>query len=91
MQNFKMHMFILLLITFFFSSPHSHCCHCFGFLKYLSNMTKKVILTVPLSTNQPYNSYNVSSKNLILDHLIIPKLIFFFILITYLVDIELLL
>ena len=35
---------------------------------------------------QPYNSYNVSSENLILDQLIIPKLIFFFILITYLVD-----
>ena len=39
----------------------------------------------------PYNSYNVSSRNLILDHLIIPKLIFFFILITYLVDIVLIL
>ena len=36
---------------------------------------------------QPYNSYNVSSENLELDHLIIPKLIFFFILIIYLVDI----
>ena len=35
---------------------------------------------------QPYNSYNVSSENLVLDQLIIPKLIFFFILITYLVD-----
>ena len=40
---------------------------------------------------QPYNSYNVSSKNLVLDQLIIPKLIFFFILITYLVDIVLIL
>ena len=38
---------------------------------------------------QPYNSYNISSENLILDQLIIPKLIFFFILITYLVDIVL--
>ena len=36
---------------------------------------------------QPYNSYNVSSENLVLDQLIIPKLIFFFILIAYLVDI----
>ena len=26
--------------------------------------------------NQPYNSYNVSSENLVLDQLIIPKLIF---------------
>ena len=40
---------------------------------------------------QPYNSYNVSSENLLLDQLIIPKLIFFFILITYLVDIVLIL
>ena len=40
---------------------------------------------------QPYNSYNFSSENLVLDQLIIPKLIFFFILITYLVDIVLIL
>ena len=36
---------------------------------------------------EPYNSCNVSSENLVLDRLIIPKLIFFFILIPYLVDI----
>ena len=36
---------------------------------------------------QPYNSYNVSSENLVLDQQIIPKLIFFFIFISYLVDI----
>ena len=35
---------------------------------------------------QPYNFYNVSSENLVLDQQIIPKLIFFFILITYVVD-----
>ena len=29
---------------------------------------------------QPYKSYNASSENLVLDQLIIPKLIFFFIL-----------
>ena len=40
---------------------------------------------------QPYNSYNVSSENLVLDQLINPKLIFFFILITYLVDFVLIL
>ena len=40
---------------------------------------------------QPYNSYNVSSDNLVLDQLIIPKLIFFFILITHLVVIVLIL
>ena len=40
---------------------------------------------------QLYNSYNVSSENLVLDQLIIPKLIFFFILISYLVDIVLIL
>ena len=33
--------------------------------------------------SQPYNSYNVSSENLVLDQLTIPKLIFFFIPITY--------
>ena len=38
-----------------------------------------------------HNSYNVSSENVVLDQLIIPKLIFFFILITYLVDIVLIL
>ena len=38
---------------------------------------------------QPYNSYNVSSENLVLDRLIIPKLIFIFVLITYLVNIML--
>ena len=36
---------------------------------------------------QPYNSYNGNSENLVFDQLIIPKLTFFFILITYLVDI----
>ena len=36
---------------------------------------------------QPYNSFNVSSENLVLDQIIIPKLILFSILITYLVDI----
>ena len=38
---------------------------------------------------QQYNSYDVSSKNLVLDQLIIPKLIFFFLFIPYLVDIVL--
>ena len=38
---------------------------------------------------QPYNSYDISSENLVLDQLIIPNLIFFFIPITYLVDIVL--
>ena len=36
---------------------------------------------------QPYNSCKVNSENLVFDQLIIPKLIFVFILITYLVDI----
>ena len=36
---------------------------------------------------QPCNSCNVSSENLVLEQLIIPKLIFFFNLITYLVDV----
>ena len=38
-----------------------------------------------LFLRQPYNSY-VSSENSVLDQLIILKLIFFLILITYLVD-----
>ena len=37
----------------------------------------------------PYSSFNVSFKNLVLDQSIIPQLIFFFILITCLVDIVL--
>ena len=40
---------------------------------------------------QPYNSYDVSSENLVLDQLIIPNLIVFFIRITCLVDIVLIL
>ena len=40
---------------------------------------------------QPYNSFDVSSENLVLDQLIIPKLIFFLTLITYLIDIALIL
>ena len=40
---------------------------------------------------QPYNSYNVSLENFVLDQVIILKFIFFFILITYLVDIVLIL
>ena len=35
----------------------------------------------------PYNSYDVGSHNLILDQLMVPYLIFFFTLITYLLDI----
>ena len=35
----------------------------------------------------PHNSYDVSSKNLVLNQLIIPKLIFFLILVTCLFDI----
>ena len=40
---------------------------------------------------QPYNFYNIGSENLVLDQLIIPKLVFFFIFISYLVDIVLIL
>ena len=40
---------------------------------------------------KPYNSYNVSSENLVLDQPINSKLIFFFILITYQADIVLIL
>ena len=40
---------------------------------------------------QLYNPYNGISKNLVFDQLIMPKLIFFFILNIYLVDIVLIL
>ena len=40
---------------------------------------------------QPYNFYNVGSENLVLDQQIILKLKLFYILITYLVDIVLIL
>ena len=41
---------------------------------------------------QPYNSYNVSSENLVLDQVIIPKLTFsLFSIITHLIDIVLVL
>ena len=40
---------------------------------------------------QPYSSYSVSSENVVLDQLILPKLIFFSILITCLLDIVLIL
>ena len=40
---------------------------------------------------QPYNCFYVSSEILVLDQLIIPKLVFFFVLITYFVDIVLML
>ena len=53
---------------------------------------KKLFLELPDQIcNSPYcqpcNSCNVSSENLVLEQLIIPKLIFFFNLITYLVDV----
>ena len=48
-----------------------------------------------LLSNSPdylsYNSYDISLENLVSDQLIIPKLILFFFLITYLVDIILIL
>ena len=56
---------------------------------------RTIVLTSTSNFNfsycQVYNSYNVSSENLLLDQLIIPKSIFIFILITYLVDIVLIL
>ena len=56
---------------------------------YLLHVSKDKIGNSPYC--QPYNSYDVSSENLVMDQLIIPILIFFFILITYLVDIVLIL
>ena len=70
--------------------------------KTVKNKNNKIIKVIALTLSlpdhicnspycQPYNSYNVSSENLELFQLIIPKLIFFFILIIYLVDILLIL
>ena len=51
----------------------------------------KIKSTLYLNPFIPYNSYDVSSENLVLDWQIIPKLKYFFILITNLVDIILML
>ena len=70
--------------------------------KTVKNKNNKIIKVIALTLSlpdhicnspysQPYNSYNVSYENLELDQLTIPKLIFFFILIIYLVDILLIL
>ena len=70
--------------------------------KTVKNKNNKIIKVIALTLSlpdqicnspycQPYNSYNVSYENLELDKLTIPKLIFFFILIIYLVDILLIL
>ena len=63
---------------------------------FLLTFTYTLLLTLKLLDQicnspycQPYNSYNVSSEDSVLDQLIIPKLIFFFVLITYLIDIVL--
>ena len=67
-------------------------------LRLVSTLFLLIILTLQLPDqicnspySQPCNLYNVSSENLVLDQLIIPKLIFLFILSTYLVYIILIL
>ena len=70
--------------------------------KTVKNKNNKIIKVIALTLSlpdhicnspycQPYNSYIVSYENLELDKQTIPKLIFFFILIIYLVDILLIL
>ena len=49
-----------------------------------NSFTPRISSTFPYSL--PYNSYDISSENLVLNQLIIPKLIFLFILITCLFD-----
>ena len=61
------------------------------FIQLIYSLTPRSNYFVILFHCQPYSSYNVSSDNLVLYQLIIPKLIFFSILITYLVDIVLIL
>ena len=53
-------------------------------MKFLTLSLRDQICLSPYC--QPYNSYDVSWENLALEQQIIFKLIFFFILITYLVD-----
>ena len=52
----------------------SSCQHEYSLLLYFNPLTPDQICNSPYC--QPYNSYSVSSKNLVLDQLIIPKLIF---------------
>ena len=53
-----------------------------SFQPFHSQIKFAILLTVNHN-----KSYNISSENLVLDQLIIPKLIFFFILNTYLIEI----
>ena len=55
----------------------------------ISLLTKDLISNFPYCL--PYNSYDVSLENLVLEQLIIPLLIFFFILMISLLDIVLIL
>ena len=59
----------------------------FSFMEAFNPLTPRSNLQFSLLST--FNSYNVSSENLVLDQLIIPKLIFFFVLIINLVDIVL--
>ena len=81
------------MIKYFISGKKENNYLCLvGLYKHLDILTLQLPDQISHSPYcQPYNPYNVSSENLVLDQLIIPKLIFFFILITYLVDIALML
>ena len=61
----------------------------FSFMEAFNPLTPRSNLQFSLLST--FNSYNISSENLVLDQLIIPKLIFFFVLIINLVDIVLIL
>ena len=54
-------------------------------------LTLKFSLVILLTHSLPYHSCDVSLENLVLDQLIIPKLIVFYIFIAFLLDIVLLL
>ena len=60
-----------------------------AFIQWPTFHSKDLISNSPYCL--PYNSYDVSLENLVLKQLIIPLLIFFFILITSLLDIVLIL
>ena len=61
----------------------------FSFMEAFNPLTPRSNLQFSLLST--FNSYNVSSENLVLDQLIIAKLILFFVLIINLVDIVLIL
>ena len=62
-----------------------------GFGNLIKRLTHLLLDQICYPHCQPNHSYSVGSENLELNQLVIPKLLFFFTLITFLVDIVLIL